>query len=348
MGEEKLTIAFAPIDSQIHKDLKRLVVYNEDGSLKKVFIMQGNKLVKNTSADNPTYLADKFIFYDEKEILKDEVTGEFLKYLKMYQKSVIKLQAIVSQRAKSIKAKTIEGFFNDETTNHFKNAEILFNEILEIYAKAPSTLKKHIKEALALKNIKFSASGITMPAKEKFKEIYYQPVKSNIHSDLLKFAITDKAAETLDYYLIHNKSQIVKNFWVNSPHIIPQKIKYLEEEQMPDLKLISRDTESLLAEIKETLANIIKNNYEQRLKAKEEAKLVKVTRKEKVMKKPEKFKSISKEEYNEFIKSCKKQFNDALKELDGGLENFDINIKEIRKKVIDFYIKSTTRNEVHQ
>ena len=66
------------------------------------------------------------------------------------------------------------------------------------------------------------------------------------------------------------------------------------------------------------------------------------------MKKPEKFKSISKEEYNEFIKSCKKQFNDALKELDGGLENFDINIKEIRKKVIDFYIKSTTRNEVHQ
>lgn len=360
LGEEKVTISFAKVNSQYHENLKRLTVFNKDGSCKKVFLLQNNKLVKNTGTgeNGYTYLADKLEFYDENEIQKGTVADELLKYLKLYQRAASKLQAIVAQRAKIIEERTIEGFFPDDVTNNLNNATKTFEELISLYTSASTINKRMIKEQLIKLGIKLTPSGITFPSGELFKDIYFQPVKTNLHSNLLKFFITDHGTETLDCYLIHNNKQIVKNYWANSPNIIPQKIRYLEENEMPDLTKISKNTLDKLTEIKNTVANILKNESELRMQAKIEAqKKAELRRLNKIQTKIEAQKEAElrrrnkiqtpkkhtprvtskKSNYSSFAKECKKQFTDAIKNLDKGIEEFNKAIQEIQNKVAKFY-----------
>lgn len=358
LGEENLTISYANVDSKYHKNLKRLTVYNQDNSVKQVFLLQDNKLVKNTSLD-PNYLADNFEFYDAKEI--ETVSEELSKYLKLYQSAAMKLQAIVQQRAKEIAAKEVVGILPENVKESFQLALEKLNEILNIYKKAYSVDKKEIRETLSLYGIKLTPSGITMPAKEKFKEIYLQPVKSDIHSNLVKFFITDYGTEMMEYYLIHENDKIVKNFWANSPNIIPQKLKYVEESQIPDLTKISKDTCDLLDEIKTKIEECLTLQYEKRssfsLKkaqerqmALEEAKARKAKLdKQKAMlretdqkirteKKTERQKK--RDEQKALSKKCKQMLASAMKNLNEGIESFNLTMQEIQKMVTDFYNES--------
>ena len=200
-----------------------------------------------------------------------------------------------------------------------------------------------------------------MPAKEKFKEIYLQPVKSDIHSNLVKFFITDYGTEMMEYYLIHENDKIVKNFWANSPNIIPQKLKYVEESQIPDLTKISKDTCDLLDEIKTKIEECLNLQYEKRssfsLKkaqerqmALEEAKARKAELdKQKAMlretdqkirteKKTERQKK--RDEQKALSKKCKQMLASAMKNLNEGIESFNLTMQEIQKMVTDFYNES--------
>lgn len=358
LGEERLTIAFAPVESNIHENLKRLVVYNEDGSLKRVFIMQGNKLVKNTSSTDFAYLADKFEFYDENEILSDNISGDFFKYLKLYQKSVAKLQAIVHDRAKSIEAKTVEGYLSESVGANLTSATENFNNIVSLYKNANAKDKKEIKDILSSKRIKLTSYGITAPMKDSFKSFYLQPVKNDLHSNLLKFAITDEAAETLDYYLIHNNEKIVKNFWANCPTIIPTKIKYLEEDLMPDLTKESKDVNDILIAIKKIITDLLNKNNEKRIQAKLEAKakalealeIKKILNDEKLSRgtqqssnrvgRPKSDSLNARTDYKLLMSICKEQFNQALKNIDNGLEDFNKTMSEIQQKITEFYLQN--------
>lgn len=350
LGEEKLTISFAPVLSQYHEDLKRLSVYNEDGSLKRVFMFQDNKMVKNTSPNNPNYLAEKFEFYDEKEILSDSVSGEFSKYLNLYKKAVLKLQAIVTQRVKAIESKFVEGSLEANVKENLETASKMFEKIQDLYSKASNVDKGVVKSELAKENIEFNLRGITFSTKEGFKEVYFQPVKSNFHSNLLKLFITDKATEEREYYLVHNNEKIVKSFWANSPNIIPQTLKYLEEARMPDLSAISKETSDLLVKLKTRIEEILEREKATRIQNKEIARFEvanvansrKISRaeKSKVSKEKNNIDLELSEEHKKLIKSCRAQLTNALKNLDEGLEGFNKSLQEIQQKVVDFYNKN--------
>lgn len=346
LGDEKVTISFAPIESQVHENLKRLAVYNQDGTLKRVFIMQNDKLVKNTSKTDPTYLANKFEFYDEKEILDKNISGEFLKYLKLYQKSVLKMYDIIHQKSKLIDSKPIDGIFPSYISTNFKKSTEILKEINEIYSKASNYDKKFLKDELTKKNIKYSPAGITLPISCISKNIYFQPVNSNHHSNLLKIAISDSFSEILEYFLIHNDEKIVKNFASNFPNNIPAKLKYLEEDKMPDLTLISKELYENLSEIKYFIEKSLNENLNKKLKTKEDAKI----KAQKIIEEKQQHREIKLQakidkanfltEYNELTKNCKKQFTQALKNLDNGLEDFNKTMQEIQQKITEFYLKN--------
>ena len=350
LGEENVTITFGPVESQYHNNLNRLTVHNNDGTLKQVFLLQGDKIVKNTSLTNFTYIADNLEFYNEKEVLEPSVSGELLKYLKLYYYAASKLQAIVQKRASIIEAKkrAKEGVFTQNTTETFDKAFALYNDIYSLYSSANSHDKKAIKELFSKRKIKLAKGGIRFPAKENFKEIYYQPVNSSLHKNLTKFAITDTASETIDYYLIHNNKQIVKNFWANSPNIIPQKIMYLEEDNMPNLSKEIQDTCDLLTEIKELILDTLAKGAQKQREIRENAAM---KRKETIAQKKEhciqeqeeKNKLLSNPEFKNLSKYCKGQIVKALKNINDGIDDFNKALQDIQEKVSEFY-KSNIQN----
>ena len=350
LGEEKVTIAFAPIESDYHDDLRRMTVHNQDGSLKRVFILQGDKLVKNTSSTNPSYLAGNFEFYDENEILKDDILGDFSKYLNLYKESVSKMQSIIHNRVVELETKPVDGVFPSDVSANLKASAKIFDDFYSMFTTASNVDKRVIKNVLKDNNITLSSGGIIFPAKELFKEIYFQPVKSNTHSNLLKFSILEPDIEKYEHYLIHDYNKIVKNYSPSFPNNFPPKIKYLEEINMPDLAKVSKDSTEILTEIKSLVEQKLEKEklkrQEAKLKSREEAEQKRLAKRQaKLLEKSGEIKrgrlqkdSLNySDDYKEFLRSCKEQFVQAIKNIDNGLEDFNKTMQEIQQRVTEFY-----------
>ena len=338
LGDDKVTITLAPIQSQIHQNLKRLAVYNQDGSMKKVFLIQDNKLVSNTSPQNATYIADNLEFYNEKDILKSEVSGELEKYLDLYTRSLVKYNALVKNRAKKLADKKIVGHFTEEITQTISTASELAKYICNKYSDGSLYVRSAINQNLD-GNAKIVKNKISFNSKTENKVYQIMTVNSGNHENLVKFIVQDFDTETETHYLIHEGDKLVKNYWPNSPTIIPKTLKYVEESEMPDIKSLMEEIKSNLQEIKVLTdeATSKKVAYEKPAK-----KVLSLVDKPKIVRnhsggRPTKGSIRSFPEYKDLISSCKTQFSSALKSLDGGMEEFNRAIQEIQGKVAKFY-----------
>ena len=144
----------------------------------------------------------------------------------------------------------------------------------------------------------------------------------------------DFDTETETHYLIHGGDKLVKNYWQNSPTIIPKVLKYVEECEMPDIKSLMEEFKTALQEIKILTDDAISKSFSHTANKKPSPT---ISKRKVSGGRPAKDSIKSKPEYKDLITNCKTQFNSALKSLDGGLEEFNKAILEIQEKVAKFY-----------
>ena len=85
LGDERYTISYHSIDSEVNKNLNRLSVFDENGSLVRTFVVSDDgKMVKNLNQNFENFLPQNIVFADTEEIKKEELGVFFEKSLKLY------------------------------------------------------------------------------------------------------------------------------------------------------------------------------------------------------------------------------------------------------------------------
>ena len=69
-----------------------------------------------------------FEFYDENEILKDDILGDFSKYLNLYKESVSKMQSIIHNRVVELETKPVDGVFPSDVSANLKASAKIFDK----------------------------------------------------------------------------------------------------------------------------------------------------------------------------------------------------------------------------
>lgn len=230
LGEDDVTISFHPIVSESRSDLKRMTVYNSKGDILRTFVVtEDGKLVKNLNQKAENFLPSNLVFADEEEILKEEYQPDFEKYLKLYEKALLDFSVHIKNSIESRNEK--KSLNNIELSLDIQNA---IQNILENYSIIQQKLNtlNPITRAKLKKNI----DGLYAPAgrkgltfdNEDNTRVYFLPINSDIHSNLIRLTITKPNGEN-EIHLIKDNKFVVKNYNPAYPAIIPKVLTYSSE-----------------------------------------------------------------------------------------------------------------------
>lgn len=233
LGEEQVSISYHSFDSHLGTNLKRLSVFDKEDNLKTTFVVTGEgKMLKNLNQNFETSLPPKPLFADEKEIQEAHLMPMFEKYLKLYNQEILKFNRYIKDYAK----KRLENLSSVPQELPETN-QVLIARVIENINQIQYLLKS-IDSASAA-NIKKNVEGLYAPAGRKGvtfdgycgeKRIYFLPVKSNIHSGLVRVTITESNG-TESMFLIKDGKYIVKNFNSKYPQIIPPTLIYVNQAE---------------------------------------------------------------------------------------------------------------------
>lgn len=337
LGDEKLSIYMTEYENKEGFNLKRLYVYDKDSNLKKAFLIVDNeKFVKNLDKNNPNSLPRRFIYANSEE-LKSEFLPEFKKYFDLYESKLKEYEKYVN--------KTVDSYLKTEICGKFPivYSEIL-SEALDWYNLAKIKLRKlpsdlAIKTKEKVENLPPATGRTGFWYKDDKNRILLQflPISSRQYNNLLRISITNMENSEKKEFLIHEFKYIVKNYNPEYPTIIPKFLKYATEDELEEsqvtnyFRILRNKTEELAVKADETYDKI----NEIRLKERKERGLERAKeRAEKKAKEKE-----NKDEYMNLIKECKMQFNQAIKNADKDVCQFNKTILDIQNAIND-YIKS--------
>lgn len=329
LGEEKLSIYITEYENKEGFNLKRLYVYDKDNNLKKAFLIVDNeKFVKNLDKNNPNSLPRRFIYANSEE-LKSEFLPEFKKYFELYESKLKEYEKYVN--------KTVDSYIKTEICGEFPivYSEIL-SEALDWYnlakiklRKLPSDLAIKTKEKVENLPAATGRTGFWYKDDENRILLQFLPISNRQHNNLLRISITNMENSEKKEFLIHEFKYIVKNYNPEYPTIIPKFLKYATEDELEEsqvtnyFRILRNKTEELAVKADETYDKI----NEIRLKERKERELEKAIEKE------------NKNDYMNLIKKCKTQFNQAIKNADKDVSQFNKTILDIQNAIND-YIKS--------
>ncbi|MCQ2753971.1 MAG: hypothetical protein MJ231_02865 [bacterium] len=329
LGKEQLTIGFAPVESSKADGVYRMQVYDKDGVLKRVFTIQNNKFIKNAKEGEHLYLPDFFTFVDSNEINEERYLPEFRKYLTLFENELNRYKSHANSYIVKLNRERVPSEFSQKTTDKLTNIHSEYKEL-------KSNMKKLPPEILAMakgeyKNYKQppNGQGIIFQDFEQNKEIYYLPVRSNQHANLLKIFITDTKTSTTKSYLIHEDKYVVKNY-NPSYTTLPRILTYMTSDELEEV-----DIEKYLGFIEEQMS-CFKNKIEAYHSADQvKPKTVRVA-KDKPVSKPKKvaYKKGIDEAQKAMVKDCLAMLKKTLTdELDFGLTNLDVTLSKIKYTV---------------
>lgn len=227
LGDEKLTISFAPIKSAVIDGLKRLYVYDQNGEVKDSFtIKDDSKMVTNIDKKGIRRVVKNPKFADANEILREEYLPTFEKYLKMYAERLLGLKDhIVNYVNNKAELKT--------SSELPKSVQSDLNAIVETVSSVLDQLR-YLPEERAVKVKKSFAGlysppsriGITFIEPESGKMVHVLPLKKHSIPNLVKLTITEKDGAEKKYVLKDNK-YVLKNYNPQRPKVIPTKPIYM-------------------------------------------------------------------------------------------------------------------------
>lgn len=231
LGDERYTISYHSIDSEVNKNLNRLSVFDENGSLVRTFVVSDDgKMVKNLNQNFENFLPQNIVFADTEEIKKEELGVFFEKSLKLYFNELSRfseyIKRVVDDRIQ--KAQNVPYLLPDSNQKNIDNILVTLEKIQAKLKKLdPNTaaeIKKDMEDLFAPPGRK----GITFDGFEDGKRVYLLPIKSKTHTGLTRLTITHKDGVE-EMYLIKDSTYLVKNFNPEYPQVIPKVLLYKTE-----------------------------------------------------------------------------------------------------------------------
>ena len=231
LGDERYTISYHSIDSDVNKNLNRLSVFDENGSLVRTFVVSDDgKLVKNLNQNFENFLPQNIVFADTEEIKKEELGVLFEKSLKLYFNELSRFSEYIKRFVEDRiqKAQNVPYLLPDSNQKNIDNILVTLEKIQAKLKKLdPNTaaeIKKDMEDLFAPPGRK----GITFDGFEDGKRVYLLPIKSKTHSGLTRLTVTHKDGVE-EMYLIKDSTYLVKNFNPEYPQVIPKVLLYKTE-----------------------------------------------------------------------------------------------------------------------
>ena len=237
LGDEKVTIAFGPIKSDVIDGLKRLYVYDQNGEVKDSFtIKDDSKMITNINRKYVRKVVKNPKFADANEILKEENLPTFEKYLRMYADRLFGLRKHITNY---VNAKAEAKSFSELSSGIQKDLNEIsttVNSILEQLRYLPEDRAVKVKKSFEGLYSPPSRIGITFIEPKTGKMVHVLPLKNHSIPNLIKLTITEKDGTEKKYVLKDNK-YIVKNYNPKRPKIIPTKLIFMNNSDLENINI---------------------------------------------------------------------------------------------------------------
>ena len=242
LGDEKLTISFAPIKSGIIDNLKRLYVYDVNGEVKDSFTIKDNdKMVTNINRKYIRKVVKNPKFATESELLREENLPTFEKYLKMYAERLFGLKEHIVRYVTNKSEQKNSSELSIDIQKNLKEISETVTAVLEQLRYLPEDRAVKVKKTFAGLYSPPSRIGITFIEPNTGKMVHVLPLKNHSIPNLIKLTITEKDGTERKYVLKDNK-YVVKNYNPKRPKIIPTKLIFMNNSDLEKVD-IAKDLE---------------------------------------------------------------------------------------------------------
>ena len=230
VGIEKDNIAF---DAGCFKNLSntvRITQKSPSGKVKRGWLIQDNKVVKNYNPLNPNALSNKAEFYTSEELKKLGINEELKNIIEDLDPVMLKVRQLVVAH-KDMYLKT-EAPLDSEVLE-------LLDSINELYSKVSCAAEQIPQSTLYKMNVKYpnykqisGQSSYTFQNLGGEKEqINYSTINSLKYGELKRIIVYDCEGKIKTGYLIKD-NKIVSNFNPQNPTILPEKFYYADENDV--------------------------------------------------------------------------------------------------------------------
>ena len=334
IGDNKNQIVYKKLEHPEHGTLTRLLIYNSDGEIVDGFLFDNKKrIVSNFNIEHFNIIPPKLNFYDEKSVNKIHPALE--KYLELYEEKLNDFNTFLKQKILERKMTPVVGKIQGKTFDNLTNINTIYDDLCEQFSKLSPAVRSNLKTSYPKWHAAGGQRGFVFKTEDN-EIISVLKMNSGKGNHLIRLHILKDG--TSKYFLI-NHDNVVKNFNPKYPQMIPPVLKYyndieLEQTGIDDcIKKTAVEMENFKQYIHNQNEKIVNEKIKPETKSSPKNKTVKTP----VKKMPKNSKS---DDYKKLIKECKVQFDNALKNAENNLENFNKILFEIQQKITEFFEKN--------
>lgn len=312
IGENNEKIVFSKNDVIYQGEMYKLLVYNEDDSLKTGYLVKDGKIVSNYNPQKPNAYPEKLAFVNAGEIVDIHYNEELNGYLNAYKEKLTAFKDLVVLR------KRVPFGNLDE-----KNKQSM-EKITDLYHKTESVLSNfsiasipRLKAEYADYDHDTGKRGFTLKNIGDGKKTINIAQKKSPNGDVVfRITVLNSDGSDKQYITIKNSIHIANNYNITSK----------EAQEKLDIINDLKDIEAKMEDFNKFMVNRFESSRRKNPKTKR-AKAVKAK-----MLKPEQRKELVSD------------FKNAILQTSGGLPAFDDAMAKIREKFADF-IKNKSADE---
>lgn len=348
-SDEGELVYYSKVNSSKFQNLKRLIVYDKDKNPIKLFnIVDNQKFIANSNVDYPAYLPEKPLFANEKELYNDNFLPEFNKYLSIYQN---KMKAFKVHLDKFLlKYNSSIGELPLENIQAIQKINSLYNSIGQ---KLKVSNSSKIKNSYAGLEVAAGKRGLTFLNYDVDKKVAILPLNTKNEKNLLRITILNSDDTINQAYLIKDEKNVVSNYNINYPNIIPPNLKFYKEFELAELnleavlKFLNAELENFENHIDialqpkvvvKTVQPVTKDNLPKITKSRTDKTKIKQTEQEEMLK--EKMDIKNTPQFAKLVKECNMMLSQAMKGIGDNLDDFNKSLDEIQKRVTAFFEKN--------
>lgn len=332
-------ISYSRVESSKYKDLKRVVVYDENKTPLRCFnIVDNKKIIANTNDNYPAYLPDNPVFADEKQMLEQKFIPDLDKSLDLYYEKLSLFKHRIDNFVKS--RESVNGVLSDENINDLSVITELYNSINAKLKSVSDVKASNIRTMY--ENIEASAGkrGFTFVNFDGGKKVSITPLKSKDSGSLVKLVIQNDDNSESQTFLIKDFKNVVKNYNPDYPQIIPRVLKFYNDFELENINI-----NPCLKFLKEELAKF-DGFVSEEIKPKPRpvkpvvSKIIKQPKSVKTQQTKTENQSIDIKKsprYKDLIKECNAELTMAMNNINGGLDEFNMTLSKIQQKVAAFF-----------
>lgn len=340
VGPDKLKIVCSSVQNANHGEMMRLLAFNRDDEIVAGFLFKDfDKIVSNY---NPKYIAvipEKLNFVNINEI-EDE----------KYSKELPELLSFAETKLKSFKTFLLTPPPSPKNTGFLNSSDMfLVTSILSDFAEvskqfdslSPMQVFK-IKDSYPNLEIAAGKRSFTFKIQNSgslAKKISVLPVQNKYNTNLTKMTVSYENGQPEEIFLLKDNNKVVKNYNPHHPNVIPEVLKFYDEDEIKTLELSEH-----LRELSSEMSSFRNYVFEQ---TNPETKAVKINVERKV-REPKKLRvqktdydKLNKKAFKLLVKNCTEDFNSAIKLLNEKPEEFKEVMDSIQKRVDEYLFNKT-------